>query len=118
MEFDLHTSHVTVEGEFREYIEKHLDLATKNHDEQIARMTIHLIDTNKTKGGAKDVSCKIVAHLLNPNTELVAEGRDHDPLIAFNQAAHKYTALLKKRIEKRQNHRPDHSYHHHNNPEL
>lgn len=117
MDFDLHTSHVTVEDEFREYIEKHLTLATKHHDAQIARLTVHMVDTNKNKGGDKDISCKIVAHVLNPNGEIVAEGRDHDALTAFNHANHKYTALLKKRIEKKQNHHPEHTYHHHNNPD-
>lgn len=117
MNYEIHADHVTVEESFSAYIHKHLDLATNHHEEQVGRVTVHLVDMNKTKGGANDVSCKIVAHLLNPHAELVAEGRDHDPMAAFNSANHKYGALLKKRIEKNQNHRPDQDYHHHNNPE-
>lgn len=118
MNLEIHANHVTVEETFRAYIENHLDLATNHHEEVVGRVTVHLVDMNKNKGGANDVSCKIVAHLLNPHAEIVAEGRDHDPMAAFNAANHKYGALLKKRIEKNQNHHPDHTYHHHNNPEL
>ena len=118
MYLEIHTDYVTVEETFRDYIENHLELATNHHENQVGRVTVHLIDTNKGKGGSKDVSCKIVAHLLNPHAEIIAEGRDHDPMAAFNAANHKYGALLNKRIEKTHNHHPDRAYHHHNNPDL
>ncbi len=118
MNFEIHADHVILDQVHRDYIEKHVHLASNNHDHSIGRMTVHLVDVNKSKGGAKDVTCKIVAHLNNPHAELVAEGRDHDPMAAFNAANHKYGALLAKRLEKNHNHHPDHQYHHHNNPEL
>ena len=118
MKVEIHTDHVTVEQELKDYIHKHLELASNHHDNAVGRVTVHLVDLYKAKGGGKDVACKIVAHTISPPSELVAEGRDHDALAAFNAANHKYGTLLNKRIEKRQNHHPDHQYHHHNNPEL
>lgn len=118
MNLEIHADHVIIDQGHKDYIRKHLELSSNHHDHVVSRMTVHLVDVNKAKGGAKDITCKIVAHLTDPQAELVVEGRDHDPMAAFNSANHKYGGLLAKRIEKRQNHHPDHAYHHHNNPEM